>query len=203
MDFLFSLFLGASLAACAGIRAFLPLFVLGLASRLGFLAHGFHLSEHCQWLASNPALICFGAATILEISADKFPAVDHALDMVAGVVRPGAGALSVLAALNTDNPLVAYTLAIVLGAGATFPVHAFKAASRAASTLTSGGLLNPILSVVEDVFSLAGSVLAVILPVVAIFCVMLSLAGLVYAQRGLRRWFSQRAQTRGGPDPVP
>ena len=60
--------MGVGLAACAGLRAFLPLFVVGVAGRLDVLP----LSEPFAWLASAPALTVFGAAVLTELLADKF-----------------------------------------------------------------------------------------------------------------------------------
>ena len=68
--------MGVSLAACAGLRAFLPLLVVGAFGRLGFVP----LTGAFEWLSSWPALAVFGVAVVVELAADKFPVVDHLLD---------------------------------------------------------------------------------------------------------------------------
>jgi small basic protein len=62
--------------------------------------------------------------------------------------------------------------------------HAAKAAVRAASTTVTGGLANPLLSVLEDAISIVTFILAVLVPllVVALLGVTLYLAS-----RWLRR----------------
>ena len=75
---LIHLSMGIGLAACAGLRAFLPLFVVALAGKLEFLT----LSDSFSWLAGWPALIVFGAAVVAEVLSDKFPIVDNLLDSV-------------------------------------------------------------------------------------------------------------------------
>ena len=57
---------GVALAAATGVRAFLPLFSLGLAARRGWAA----IRPAEQWLAGDMALIALGTATVLELLAD-------------------------------------------------------------------------------------------------------------------------------------
>src|SRR5688572_6394478 len=84
-----SLAMGIGLAACAGIRAWLPLLMAGGLARWGII----ELGSSFQFIASDRALILFGVATVIEIVADKVPAVDHALDSLSTVLRPAAGSL--------------------------------------------------------------------------------------------------------------
>ena len=80
MVILLSLFLGTTLAAVAGLRAFLPLFLLGVLERAQLLAP-FSLGDNFQWLTSDLAILTLGIATVLEMTADKVPAIDSALDL--------------------------------------------------------------------------------------------------------------------------
>src|SRR6185503_5882078 len=77
------------LAACAGLRAWLPLLFAGLLTRAGWLQVG----PSFQFIASNRALLLFGLATLIEVLADKVPALDHALDALSTVLRPAAASL--------------------------------------------------------------------------------------------------------------
>ncbi|HXE73918.1 MAG TPA: DUF4126 domain-containing protein [Candidatus Nitrosotenuis sp.] len=189
MELVTSLFLGASLAACAGLRAFLPLLILGAAVRWELVPE-LRLAPGFAWIASDAALISFAVATALELAADKFPAVDHALDTLAVFLRPGAGALSVLAVLDTSHPLVAYTAAVILGTALTLPVHALRSATRVVSTTTTAGLANPALSLAEDVLAAGATLLALVLPVLAFALLALCLWGLGSL---VRRRLAQRA----------
>lgn len=187
MVILFSIFLGATLAAAAGFRAFLPLFILGLLERFELLGQ-FTLGDNLQWLMSNPGLICLGAATVLEIAADKIPAVDSALDSLMTFVRPGAGGLGVIAVLSAHNPLMAYVAGIVLAGGATLPIHLGKTALRLGSHMTTGGFGSPALSCAEDVAAGGTVTLAALLPV---FAVIFGTAGAV-----LVIWFVMRRRKK-------
>jgi hypothetical protein len=124
------------------------------------------LGESFAFLQSTPALVLFGVATLLEIAADKIPVLDHGLDVVSTVLRPAAGALLTAGVMwQVNDPMWAAGLGIVLGA----PIAAApKSATRVASTTTTGGLANPIVSLLEDLASAFMIVLAVLLPILAV-----------------------------------
>jgi hypothetical protein len=159
-----SLAMAIGLAACAGIRTWLPLFLVGGLARLGVLT----LGSSFGYLSDTRALVLFGVATIVEIAGDKIPAVDHALDALGTVLRPAAGALLAASVMwQISDPLTASVLGIAMGAPSALVPHAGKSMLRATSTALTGGLANPVVSVVEDVVALAFFLVTVVLPVLA------------------------------------
>jgi Domain of unknown function (DUF4126) len=177
-----SLGMGIGLAACAGIRAWLPLLMAGGLARWGII----ELGQSFQFIASDRALILFGVATVIEILADKIPAVDHALDSLSTVLRPAAGSLLAASVLwQVSDPLTALALGVAVGAPTSLVPHAAKSLLRAASTTFTGGLANPIISVLEDLIAVALFVLTVLIPVVV--AAVLVLIGLLVARRLTRR----------------
>jgi len=176
---------GLVLAAVAGLRAFLPLAVLGLAGQLGLI----ELGPGFSWLSSAPALLTFWSACLAELLGDKIPVVDHALDAVGTVLRPVAGALALAAVTTRFGPLWTTVLAIVVGGGIAGLVHLGKAKTRLGSSLLSFGVANPLLSIGEDVVSFGLAILAVLVPVLALALLVLILFG---AWR-LVRWLARTA----------
>jgi hypothetical protein len=157
-----SVALGIGLAACAGLRAWLPLLLAGLLARGGFI----ELGPAFGFMASNRALVLFAVATLVEIVGDKFPAVDHALDSISTVLRPAAGALLAASVMwQISDPLTAIALGVAVGAPSALVPHAAKSLLRAGSTALTGGLANPVLSIVEDVAAIVLFILAVVVPV--------------------------------------
>jgi hypothetical protein len=157
--------LAIALAASAGLRAWLPLLATGVLARFDVL----QLGESFAFLESTPALVLFGVATVLEIAADKVPVLDHGLDVVSTVLRPAAGALLTAGVMwQVNDPMWAAGLGIVLGAPIAAAPHFAKSATRVASTTTTGGLANPIVSLLEDLASAFMIVLAVLLPILAV-----------------------------------
>ena len=180
-----ALAMAIALAATAGLRAWLPLLLAGVLARLGVL----DLGPSYQFLASNKALVLFGVAAAIEIVGDKIPAVDHALDAIGTPLRPLAGALLAASVLGTvTDPLTSVILGTAVGAPSALVPHAAKAAVRAASTTVTGGLANPVLSLIEDALAVLAFVLAVLVPlvVVALFGLTLYLAS---------RWLRRRRAT--------
>ncbi|MCA9729231.1 MAG: DUF4126 domain-containing protein, partial [Candidatus Eisenbacteria bacterium] len=103
-----SILAGIALAAAAGLRAFLPLLLVNIGARLGWV----HLNPEMSFLASDIALVALLVATILEISADKIPIVDHLLDVSATVLRPAAGILAGMAMVSDLPQPVTIALAL-------------------------------------------------------------------------------------------
>ena len=181
-EFLPALAMAIALAASAGLRAWLPLLLASVLARLGVL----DLGPSFQFLASNKALVVFGVATAIEIVGDKIPVVDHALDLIGTPLRPAAGALLAASVLGTvSDPLTSIVIGTAVGAPSALVPHAAKSALRAASTAATGGLANPLLSVLEDLVSVVACVVAVLMPmlVVALLGLTLYLAA---------RWLRQR-----------
>jgi hypothetical protein len=155
---------GVVLAASAGLRAFVPLFAVGVASR----TLGWDLASGMDWLASNTALTCFGIASALEVAADKVPVVDHALDAVHTIIGPIAGALAGLSVWLHFPPAAATVLALMVGAPIAGGVHLVAATTRVKSTVVSGGTLNPVASTVEDGVTLGAIAVAIFAPLLAL-----------------------------------
>ncbi len=168
---------GVSLAACAGMRAWLPLLIAGLLARFGYLP----LNHQFSFIASDGALIVFGILSVLEFMGDKVIAVDHLLDVVGTFVRPAAGAVLASSTLTGMDPAVASALGLVLGGGAALTVHSGKAAVRVKATAMAPlhvGLGNAGISTIEDLLASGGAFLAVFHPAIA-FC--FAILGMLFA----------------------
>lgn len=155
---------GIALAATAGMRAFLPLLVLGIAARLG----RFEISEGYQWLATDMALITFGVAVVAETLADKIPLVDHALDTVQTIVKPAVGTMVAAAMFVQLSPFHATLLGLAVGGTLATGIHLAKAKARVLSSLTTGTALNPVLSFVEDIVATVIALVAILAPLLAL-----------------------------------
>jgi Domain of unknown function (DUF4126) len=167
--FLPSLAMGIGLAACAGVRAWLPLLLAGLLARAGVL----ELGSSFRFIASNEALILFGVATVVEMLGDKIPAVDHTLDALSTVLRPAAASLLAASVMwKVPDPLTALAIGVAVGAPISLVPHAAKSTLRAASTAFTGGLANPFLSLLEDLIAVVIFALTVVVPVVVALTIL-------------------------------
>jgi hypothetical protein len=163
---------GIGLAACCGLRAFLPLLLAGLAAR--FL--DWPLAPEVAWLQSNAVLAALAVATVAELAADKVPLLDHALDAVHTVLGPAAAVLASVSAWTHLSSQHAVLIALLTGAPIALGVHSMAALLRVKSTLLSGGLANSALSVGEDAGTVGGVALAVLAPLILAIILALALA---------------------------
>ncbi|HEY7411591.1 MAG TPA: DUF4126 domain-containing protein [Vicinamibacteria bacterium] len=174
--------LAIGLAACAGLRAWLPLLLAGGLARVGWLDVG----PSFAFIASDRALLIFGVATVVEIAADKVPAVDHVLDALSTVLRPAAASLLAASVFGDfTDPLTAWVAGVAIGAPTALVPHAAKSLLRAASSTFTLGLANPVISVLEDLFAVALFLVAVIVPILAAVGVLV-VAFLVLRRLGRR-----------------
>ncbi len=161
--------LGIGLAAAAGFRVFLPLLAMGLAVKAGYLP----INENFQWIATTPALLMLAVAAITEIIAYYIPVLDNLLDSIASPTAIGAGIAMSYAVLGDLPPMVKWTLAIIAGGGAAAATQGATTLLRGTSTLTTGGLGNPVIATLEIVGAIFMSLLAIIMPYLALIAVLI------------------------------
>jgi hypothetical protein len=104
--------------------------------------------------------------------------VDHALDLVATPAAVAAGMVATAAVLTDLPPLVRWAAIVVGGGGLAALVQSSTVALRAGSTATTGGLANPAVAAVELGGSTLATILAVLLPVLALLAVIVAVAAL-------------------------
>ncbi|MGP6171748.1 DUF4126 domain-containing protein [Microbacterium sp. A204] len=191
--------IGSSLAASAGLNAWMPLFLLGLADR--FLP-AVNLPAGWSWIGSDIALWILGALLVLEIVADKIPALDSVNDIVQSVLRPASGGIVFGAGASAqtvavDDPAAFFSqntwVPIVTGIVIALIVHVTKATGRVAANAVTGGLAAPVLSTAEDGASFLLAALAIIVPVLAGLLLIGLIVTVVMLFRRRRR--KRRAET--------
>ena len=185
MATLLSVLAGIGLSASAGFRVFVPLLVLSLAERGGHL----RVTEGFAWVGSDAALITFGVATGLEILGYFVPWVDHALDVVATPLALVAGVLLTAAVVTDLDPFSRWTLAVLAGGGAAASFQGLTAGARGISTLSTGGIGNPLVATAEAGAAAGLALLAVAVPIAA----FLAVVALLYLIT--RRLFFRRRRT--------
>lgn len=177
--------LGFGLAASTGLNTSLPLLLLAAAAR--FHIAGITLNEKFAWLTSDVAIIVLIIAATAEVIADKFPAVDHVLDSVGTFVRPVAGAIAAASVFTGLDATTAAIVGLIVGSPISFAMHSAKAAARVTSSATTFGCANPLLSLAEDLMSIALSVMAMLMPLLVPVLVLLVVIILVRIARVVRR----------------
>lgn len=178
--------MGLALACTCGLRAFLPLLVVAVLAWLEKV----QLGPGFEFLGTPAAVACFATATVLEVAGDKLPTVDHALDAAHVVVKPTAATLTAASFIQEMDPLLALVLGLLVAGTTAEAVHVGKSKLRVLSSVTTGTLANPVLSLLEDVLAVTAALLAVVFPVLVLVA-MVALA--VWLARRLRRVWARSA----------
>ena len=124
------------------------------------------LNESWEWIGSTAALITLSAATIVEIVAYFIPYIDNVLDSVTVPLAALAGTAIMLSTVADLSPVITWSLAIIAGGGTAAVVAGTSSTTRLTSTLTTGGVANPVVSMIETGTSVIMSIVSIFLPIV-------------------------------------
>jgi len=187
MELLTGIFTAFGLSASAGLNAYIPLLAVGLIAH--YVPQALTLNAPWDTLA-NPWIILFLCVlVIIEMLADKVPAVNHINDLIQTFIRPAAGAITFAASTNAVTGIHP-VLALACGLLVAGTVHFTKAAVvRPFVTAATGGAANTPVSIAEDAISTVVSVLAILVPVIIGTLIIVTLAFIFY-------WFYKRANVQ-------
>ena len=181
METILAICAGIGLSAACGFRIFVPLLVLSIGALSGHV----HLASEFQWIGSYPAVIAFGLATILEITAYYIPWLDHFLDTITTPAAVIAGILVSVSMVNEMSPFMKWILAVIAGGGTAGVVQLATVGLRGFSLSSTGGIANPVVATAELGGSIFTSLFAVFAPVIAI--ILLITFAIIWAKRNSTR----------------
>tara|TARA_S200000501_G_C20413041_1_gene564412 strand:- start:9 stop:590 length:582 start_codon:yes stop_codon:yes gene_type:complete len=172
IQIILSLSLGLGLAAACGFRVFIPPLMMGVASRFDL----YQLEGSFTWVGETWAIAIFSVATLLEVGGYFIPWIDNLLDTIATPAAILGGIFVTSASLEGEmDPSMQWILSIIAGGGVSGVVQLGTVATRIISTGTTGGLANPLISLLEAVASIICIILSlflvVIIPFVLIFLI--------------------------------
>ena len=178
------------LSSTAGIRAYLPLFAVGLASHANVL----HLQSQFQALGSAGPLVVLGVLMVGEFVVDKIPIIDHVSDFVHTFIRPLSGAAIMAGTQNSLSDKSGLAAALIGGALALV-FHGVKSATRPAVSATTAGVGNPIVSLLEDMGVVLIVLLLIFAPILG-FALFLAIVLLIWRMlRKVLRFFRRGRRT--------
>jgi hypothetical protein len=186
MDSLFGIISAFGLSASAGLNAYIPLLVVGV---IAHYTNWIKLTSPFDLLANPWILILVGLLLIVEMLADKVPAVNHVNDIIQTIFRPAAGAIVFASSAHVING-VSPILALACGLLVAGSVHTVKSvAIRPAVTATTGGAANVPVSIAEDVVSTVLSILSIVVPILVGVILVVLVALVIW-------WFWRRAMRK-------
>jgi uncharacterized membrane protein len=195
---------GLGLATAAGLNAYIPLLALGLLARFTDVVN---LPPGWSWMENGWVLTIVAVLLVVEVVADKVPALDSINDAIQTFVRPTAGGIVFGSGTAAETAAVADPgefaqsgkwIPVVIGVVIALVVHLAKSAVRPAANVATAGVAAPVLSTVEDVASVGLVFAALLLPaLVLVFVLALACAAWSLLRRRRRRRLQQAR-----PDPA-
>lgn len=187
---------GFGLASAAGLNAYIPLLSMGLLGRFTNLVN---LPSAWAWLENGWVLAIVAVLLVVEIVADKIPALDTVNDTIQTFVRPTSGGIvfgsgtAAQTAAVTDPAEFARTgqwVPIAIGVVTALVVHLTKTTVRPAANVATAGVAAPVLSTIEDVTSVGLTFVAILIPAL----VLVILIAMAWAAFALWRRMRRRRQ---------
>ena len=184
---------GFGLATAAGLNAYIPLLCLGLLSRftdLITLPHGW------AWLENGWVMAIVAVLLLVEIVADKIPALDSVNDTIQTFIRPTAGGIVFGSGTAAQTSAVAdpgafaqsgQWIPVAIGVVTALVVSLTKTAVRPVANVATAGMAAPVLSTIEDATSVGLVFLAILLPVLVLVVVVALVWAVVRLVRRRRR----------------
>ncbi|MED5816086.1 DUF4126 domain-containing protein [Mycolicibacterium sp. 050232] len=191
---------GFGLATAAGLNAYIPLLALGLLSRF---THLVSLPAGWSWLENGWVMAIVAVLLIVEVVADKIPALDSVNDTIQTFVRPTAGGIVFGSGTASQTAAVAdpgafaqsgQWIPVAIGAVTALVVSLTKSTVRPAANVATAGVAAPVLSTVEDVTSVGLVFVAILLPIL----VLVALLALIWGAFRLWRWRRRRNAAKVG-----
>ena len=195
---------GFGLATAAGLNAYIPLLALGLLARFTDLVS---LPGGWAWLENGWVMAIVAVLLLVEVVADKVPALDSVNDMIQTFVRPTAGGIvfgsgtAAQTATVTDPGEFAHSgqwIPVAIGVAIALVVSLTKSTVRPAANVATAGMAAPVLSTIEDIVSVALVFIAILVPAL-VLVVIIALAWA--AARLIRRRRAKQRGTRSAPGP--
>ena len=171
-----SILLAFGLSAACGFRIFIPPLTYGVLYKADLV----QLADGWGWIGNDWVLVVLSLAAIIEITGNLVPWVDNLvpwvdnlLDVIATPTAIIAGTTLAAAALSEIDPGLKWMLSIMSGVLVTGGFQVTTVSLRGLSSVFTGGLINPIISLIEDIISLVISISIILSPILGILIVIL------------------------------
>ena len=181
MQWIMGVCVGIGLSATCGFRVFVPMLGMSIACKADHLT----LAPGFEWIASWPAIIAFSIAVIVEVCAYYIPWLDNLLDSIATPAAIVAGSIVTASMVGDVSPFLRWSLAIIAGGGVAGVVQTSSVLARGTSTATTGGAGNPLVSTCELIASIIGTILSIVLPILAM--IIIAFISFIIIRRFMRK----------------
>lgn len=169
-----SILIGLGLSSSSGFKPFIPLFIISLAGKSGFI----ELASHSAWIGSYTFMIVMVVLTILEFLSASMPFLGRAFDLVGipiAIITGYIALASVTGTLGDNNFLVKQGISLVLGGGLAAIVKSFNTVKNTLLDTVTFGFSGPASSGLDVVKSIILSLLSIVAPILVLIIVAILL----------------------------
>lgn len=166
---LISIFLAIGLSAACGFRVFIPPLTYGLL----YKAELVQLDTSWNWIGNDWVVAVLFLAAIIEIFGNLIPWVDNLLDILATPTSIMAGTILSASCLSDISPGLQWILSVTSGVLITGGFQLTTISLRGMSSVFTGGLANPIFSIIEDLISFGITLTIIFSPIIGIIVIFL------------------------------
>ena len=166
---LVSIFLAIGLSAACGFRIFIPPLTYGLL----YKAELVQLDSSWSWIGNDWVVGVLFLAAIIEIFGNLIPWVDNLLDILATPTSIMAGTILSASCLSDISPGLQWILSVANGVLITGGFQLTTISLRGMSSVFTGGLVNPIFSIIEDLISFGITLTIIFSPIIGIIIIFL------------------------------
>jgi Domain of unknown function (DUF4126) len=198
MDQLTTIAIALGLAWASGIRLYVVLFLVGLATKYQWF--GWVAPESLQLLSHPIVLATTGFLLFVEFFADKIPGVDTLWDAIHTFIRIPAGALLAAGVIGANDDAAWALAAGLLGGSITAGTHFLKSGGRAAINTSPEPVSNWMASFTEEAAVLGGLWLAFSNPLVFLLLLLLFILLTIWLVPKIWRFFKRIIQKLFGSD---
>ena len=164
-----SIFLAIGLSAACGFRIFIPPLTYGLL----YKAELVQLDTSWNWIGNDWVVAVLFLAAIIEIFGNLIPWVDNLLDILATPTSIMAGTILSASCLSDFSPGLQWILSVTSGVLITGGFQLTTISLRGMSSVFTGGLINPIFSIIEDLISFGITLTIIFSPIIGIIVIFL------------------------------
>lgn len=167
-----NLLMGVGLSSSTGYKPFIPLLVISIASRLGFI----ELVQHGEWLGSTLLICILLFLSILDLLSTSIPYIGRIFDVIGVPVALICGYLAITSLVgNTaeSNAILTNLVGIFLGSGSAGVVKTSTIVTNLLSDTVTLGVSGPINSIKDSLKAFFVSIVAIVAPIIVCFLVAL------------------------------
>ncbi|KRG15380.1 hypothetical protein ACA30_07090 [Virgibacillus soli] len=186
---MYSLLMGIGLSSSTGYKPFIPLLIIGISSRLGFI----ELTEQSQWISSTLFICILVALSVLEVFSASIPIIGRIFEVLGIPITLVCGYITITSLagnlVESNIIIIKHLIGILLGSGSAGLIKTLTIIKNTLSDTVTFGLSSFVNSMIDTIKAIFISIVAIVAPILV--CIIL-VASLFITYRGIKKLMAFR-----------